>query len=129
MPSQELFDRAYSQRAIVVKLLVVLASRLGYKHGWGIDDKVDNPAEWRRVMYVELPEGQYSWHIAPQDQHMFTDVGQYRGKWDGTFRSQDQQFIETIIANKESVLVPGFGKELKELPDDEIFGQVLTHRE
>ena len=96
MPSQELFDRAYSERAIVVKLLVVLAARLGYKYGWGIDDNESSVPSWRRVMYVELPEGQVSWHIAPDDQGLFSDIGQYRGRWDGTHRGKTKEFANSL---------------------------------
>lgn len=109
MPSQELFDKAYSERAIVIKLLVVLASRLNYDYGWGIDDNEDWDLEWRKVMYVQLPEGQYSWHIAPADQSLFSEIKDFSGKWDGTTRGRDKEFTSKI--NPHSNLIPGWEKE------------------
>jgi hypothetical protein len=123
MPSQELFDRAYSQRALVVKLLVVMCSRLGYDYGWGIDDNEDWEMEWRHVMYVQLPEGQFSWHIAPQDQPLFHDISkQFNGKWDGSYKSRDINYVSGIHPNNVSHLVPGWEKEYADYnanhPDD-----------
>lgn len=114
MPSQELFDRAYSQRAIAVKLLVVLASRLGYGYGWGIDDNESWEPEWRKVMYVQMPEGQFSWHIAPQDQALFDGVPNFSGKWDGTFLGRDLDFVSKLETH-HSALIPGWEYEYKDV--------------
>ena len=106
MPSQELFDRAYSQRATVIKLLVVLAARLGYDHGWGVDDNETEDELWRKVMYVQLPEAQYSWHIAPVDQPIFANVKQFEGKWDGTFHGQKQDLATLMEMTINSHFTP-----------------------
>ena len=84
MPSQELFDRCYTERMIVVRLLVAQAYKLGYQYGIGIDNIEETDPERRRVVYIDLPEGQYSWHIAPHDWDLFSDLPEYEGEWDGT---------------------------------------------
>lgn len=89
-------ERAYTERAIVVKALCSLAAKLGYAYGVGIDDIETNEPEWRNVVYVDLPEGQISWHISPDDWSMFALVPEYTGKWDGTFNSRDIEFGKKI---------------------------------
>ena len=117
MPSQLLFDRCYTQRAIVIKLLVCLAARLGYDHGWGIDDDDLCCPEWRNVMYVQLPEGQYSWHIAPADKELFSNIKQFGGKWDKTFHGQNKELASLMKIDYDipltpaHSLIPGWEKE------------------
>lgn len=85
-------DDLYSQRASVVAALARMAIMAGFKAGVGLDDKEANDIEWRRVLYVDTPAGQVSWHIAPCDQHLLEGIPAYAGKWDGTYKSRDGSF-------------------------------------
>ena len=89
-------DDAYRDRAIVIKALCACAARLGYNYGIGIDDNEDWEQSWRNCVYVDLPEGQISWHIAPSEWSMFTLLPEYKGKWDVTFNSRDSEFGKKI---------------------------------
>ena len=118
MPSQELFDRAYSQRAVVIKLLCVTAAKMGYDYGWGINNNETWETEWRRVVYVQLPEGQYSWHIAPQDWHLFERIKKFEGVWDGSFDGQSKDHAAQIeFGAHSSHLVPGWEYEYKDVEE------------
>lgn len=85
-------NRAYTERAIASVLLAKSAIALGFKAGVGTDDNVDWEEQWRVVLYVDLPHGQISWHISPEDQHLLAGLPKYEGKWDGTFNSRSAEF-------------------------------------
>ncbi len=86
-------DDVYTQRLLAVRLLAVLC---GFNYGVGVDDNDDCDEVWRNVVYIDLPQGQVSWHIAPRDLHIFEDFPMYSGKWDGTFNSSDVDFIKRV---------------------------------
>lgn len=86
--AQERINRAYSERAACAVALARMALQLGYKAGTGIDSST-NEDEWRVVLYVDTPNGQVSWHIAPVDQYLLKDIPAYEGAWDGTFKSRE----------------------------------------
>lgn len=90
---------AYSERMIAVRALVSLALRHSYKCGIGWDDsttEADKDIGWGNVLYVELPEGQMSWHISPHDWFMFKDLPKFDGKWDGTSHGKDLLWAEKL---------------------------------
>lgn len=89
---QAALDRAYTQRTIVSVLLAKMALQAGYKAGVGKDNKENWDDEWKTILYVELPYGQISWHVAPWDRHMLVGLPEYHGAWDGTFNSRDPEF-------------------------------------
>lgn len=93
--SMDKLNEIYSERMIVV---CMLAKMSGCNYGLGKDDNVDWEDEWRNVVYIDLPEGQVSWHIAPQDMHMFDDFPAYQGKWDGTFNGRSAEFAKSVKA-------------------------------
>lgn len=39
--------------------------------------------EWHNCVYIDLPEGQVSWHYHDGDAWMFNWLPVYDGKWDG----------------------------------------------
>lgn len=85
---------AYTERTIAAVLLAKAALAAGGKAGVGKDDNEDWDDEWRVVLYVDTPAGQFSWHIAPNDQHMLEDIPAYGGKWDGTFNSKNPESVK-----------------------------------
>jgi hypothetical protein len=40
-------------------------------------------ADWHGCVYIDLPTGQVSWHFHDSHAHLFEDLPQYDGKWDG----------------------------------------------
>lgn len=89
-------NKAYTQRMLVVRLLAVTAGSVGFSFGIGKDNNEHWDDEWRNVIYIDLPHGQFSWHIAPHDLHLFSDFPPYKGNWDGTFLGQSVDFIKSI---------------------------------
>lgn len=87
---------AYSQRAIAACVLAHVVLSNGGSAGVGRDDREDQPDAWRVVLYVDTPAGQFSWHIAPADQHMLVGLPQYAGSWDGTYNSSDVDAVKAF---------------------------------
>ncbi len=96
--AHEKVNEAYTQRMMVVRML---ALKSGCKFGLGKDDNEDWDDEWRNVVYIDLPEGQVSYHIAPHDMHLFNDFPVYEGKWDGKFSGGCVEFIKSIQAQEK----------------------------
>lgn len=86
-------NKPYSERMMVVRLLAITC---GFQYGVGKDDNENWDDEWRNVVYIDLPQGQVSWHIAPHDMHLFEDFPKYEGKWDGNFNGNDVDFIKSM---------------------------------
>lgn len=93
MPHEEKLNNVYTERMIVVRMLAGLALSKGMNAGIGKDD-TEQGDEWCNVVYIDLPQGQVSWHIAPRDLHMFEDLPVYKGKWDGTYNGRDPEFAK-----------------------------------
>lgn len=93
---KEQLDRkstAYTERMIAVRLLVL---KSGLNYGVKKDDNESWDDDWRNVVYIDLPEGQVSWHIAPHDLHLFDDFPQYTGKWDVGCNGKSVSFAKSI---------------------------------
>lgn len=58
-------DTVYRERAHLVALLAAI-----YPSTWNVDPQ---EPDWR-VVYVDLPTGQASWHISPNDTDLFKHV-------------------------------------------------------
>lgn len=86
-------NAAYTERMLAVRMLAVLS---GYNYGLGKDDNTHWDDEWRNVVYIDLPQGQVSWHIAPHDMHIFEGFPVYDGKWDGKFNGRDTEFAKSV---------------------------------
>lgn len=86
-------DAVYSERMLVVSMLAKMS---GCSYGLGKDDNIDWEDEWRNVVYIDLPQGQVSWHIAPTDMHLFEGFPEYTGKWDGTFNGRSADFAKSV---------------------------------
>lgn len=84
---QDRIDRAYSERAALAVAFYKTALALGWNAGKAMDAKMDDG--WGRVIYVDSPLGQLSWHIAPRDNHLCAGLPEYGGEWDGTYRARD----------------------------------------
>jgi hypothetical protein len=78
-------DSAYAERDKCLVLLALMAQRLGLKVGMGLH--VDKPgeewdADWRNILFIDLPAGQVSWHIHESETSWFYFVGAYDSEWD-----------------------------------------------
>lgn len=78
-------DGAYAERNRCVIGLCRLAMALGYQTGMGEHNPDDEnwDAEWRGIVYIDLPVGQVSWHIHDSERGLFEFLPPYVGKWDG----------------------------------------------
>ena len=94
--SEEQKNKAYSERNRAVIMFAKIANRLGLRAGVGLDDNTSWDDEWGNVVYIDLPEGQVSWHIAPSEVHLLEGLPKYEGEWDGTYRKNEDNFIKGI---------------------------------
>lgn len=102
-PSPDKLNAVYSERMMVVRMLAVMS---GCKYGIGKDDNTEWEDAWRNVVYIDLPQGQVSWHIAAADMHLFADFPPYEGKWDGKFSGRDPEFAKSVSLTPASD-IPG----------------------
>lgn len=98
MTAPDPLSAVYRERAhLVAHLAAVYPSRLG-----------TDPAEpdWP-VLYVDTPEGQLSWHIAPSDLELFAHVPRDDGAvWDGHSTEEKYRRLDAhtraLAAQKET---------------------------
>lgn len=82
---------AYRERAHLVALLAA-----EHPSVWAIDA---NEPDWR-VVYLDLPTGQASWHISPNDWDLFGHVPQSdAGIWDGHTTEQKYERIRQLTGD------------------------------
>jgi hypothetical protein len=89
-------DAAYTERANLVALLASL-----YPSRWRYADP--STPGWP-VVFVDLPTGQASWHVSPEDWHLFAHVPHGTGpgaEWDGHTTEQKYQRLRDLIAKIE----------------------------
>ncbi len=92
-------SRLYDQRAMLTMQLVDLAGELGWPAGYN----ADGPAGYRWVVYVDLPTGQVSWHLADEYlECLFAGqpVGlgpRYAGGWDGHTRDEKARRVAAFL--------------------------------
>lgn len=90
-------DSVYRERAHLVALL---AAQYPAVLVYGADP--DEP-EWP-VLFVDLPTGQASWHISPDDLDLFAHVGPRRAsdpdapQWDGHTTAEKYERIDRLTA-------------------------------
>lgn len=83
-------NQIYTERNNCIIAAVKFALAAGHNAGRGMCDNEGWPAEWRHVVYINLPDGkQVSYHIAPEQVHMLDGLPAYTGTWDGTYLGRD----------------------------------------
>ncbi len=92
-------DQAYERKSwsmgLLCKALQDHGKVLGITWGWGLDGSQDNFAPW--VLYVDLPQGQVSFHALSRGAGP-----DYDGKWDGSVGSSPVRiigFCDRILLN------------------------------
>lgn len=83
-------DQVYRERN---ELAATLASLVDPRLAWKGADP-DEPG-WP-VLYIELHEGQVSWHFSPEDAHMLRHVrnGEPEQEWDGHSQADRSERLE-----------------------------------
>jgi hypothetical protein len=90
----------YYQRNCCVALLSLLAFDKGMAVGLAWDESPDCPKGWNRIVIIDLPTGQISYHIPNQDLWLFGSIPNYPGKWDMHNNQVKNKRIEQLILNK-----------------------------
>lgn len=76
-------DAVYDERDKLVYLLVCLASRQGWRVGVAdAHDAATCEPEWRKVVYIDLPTGQVSWHVHESKMRWYCVAPEYPDPWD-----------------------------------------------
>ncbi len=86
-------SKVYRERAA----LAVAFARIALASGWRAGMKRGNDPFELAVLYVDLPNGeQVSWHIAPDDEDLLTDLPTYAGQWNGKFTGRDAAWCQMV---------------------------------
>lgn len=75
-------DAVYNERDMCVALIAKLSMALGYEVGIGKDDKWEG-RRFESVVYIDLPNGQISWHIDEDELDLFDGIPKYDKEYDG----------------------------------------------
>lgn len=76
-------DRAYEERDRCVALLASLAIARGWTAGVAQTDIEGWDSAWHNCVYIELDQGQVSWHFHDRELPLFSHLPPYEGRWDG----------------------------------------------
>ena len=90
---------AYSERNQCVALLARMALALGWRAGVGLHpaDDATWEADWRTVLFIDLPTGQASWHFHDSERHLLAGLPSYAGKWDGHTTDAKYERVRTAL--------------------------------
>lgn len=88
-------EEVYEDRNLVVQLAAKLAIQCGYIVWWGVDPK---EPDWP-VLYIELPEGQLSWHLPKDDIALL--ISNHR-RWDGHTTKEKLNRIKQFVSKEEN---------------------------
>ncbi len=93
-------DAAYSERNQVVAALARFALQHGLRAGLAEHDPADTAweADWRTILFVDLPVGQVSWHFHDSERPLLEGLPEYGRAWDG--HSTEEKY--TRLANLRS---------------------------
>lgn len=101
-------DAAYSERNQVLALLARMALRVGWRAGVGehpAEDKdKDWEADWRTILFVDLPTGQASWHFHDSEKHLLAGLPRYAGEWDGHTTPQKYDRVNSALKSQSGAV-------------------------
>lgn len=93
-------DDAYRVHGQVVALL----ARMAYHHGWPVG-LARHPAEdtawdadWRTIVFIDLPTGQASWHLHDSEVVLFGGLPEYPRPWDGHSTPEKYRRVNSAMA-------------------------------
>ena len=118
-PKQE--DSVYSERDMLLCAFVKVISAVGVKcglahHNQNVDENKIEPwdPEWLNVVFVELPNGQCSWHIHDSELPWFDFLTlDPTWKWDG--HSTVVKYTRLAVMNVKDIALESVDKLLKRL--------------
>lgn len=95
-------DGAYAERNRCVALIARLALLLGWRAGVGQHPAEDTAwdADWRTIVFVDLPTGQASWHLHDSHRGLVEGLPAYEGRWDGHSTDEKYRRLESIPTPK-----------------------------
>ena len=89
-------DRAYTERNRLVALLATLfpsGTKKTAIPGWD--------EAWHGCVYIDLPNGQASWHYHDSEAHLFAHLPPYQGDWDGHSTEEKYSRIAALAGEKK----------------------------
>jgi len=92
-------NAAYTERNMCVALIARLAEMLGYKVGIKVDPNEE--AGWQHIIFIDLPNGQLSWHIHDSELENFPGLPEYIAAWDGHTTEEKYQRIAAFLHSGE----------------------------
>ena len=117
---QDATNGAYAERNKIVRLLASIYPS-GIKktaiEGWD--------EEWHWCVYIDLPNGQASWHFHVSDRPMFDGLPPYKGEWDG--HTTDEKYERLLqLAYKQNSEVKRMQDRIAELEEtnDDLKGTI-----
>lgn len=108
-------DSAYRERNQLVALLARMAQKLGYS-AWRARHREDDSsweADWRNILFVELPTGQASWHFHDSEAHLLKEFPKGENSWDGHGMAEKYERVNEAF------------KSRRDEPDTMTFGEAL----
>jgi len=79
-------EPVYTERNALAAAFARLTIQTGGKAGWGWD------INGYKVLYVNTPNGQVSWHFWEVDHWLLEGIPKYDGVWDGDFKGRDPKW-------------------------------------
>ena len=89
-------DGAYTERNRLVALLASLfpsGTKKTTIPGWD--------EAWHGCVYIDLPNGQASWHYHDREAHLFAHLPPYQGEWDGHSTEEKYARITALAGEKK----------------------------
>lgn len=94
-------DGAYLERNQCVALIAKMALSLGLKAGTARTAIEGWSEDWHGCVYIDLPDGQVSWHYHDSQAHLFADLPAYDGAWDGHDTPEKYRRVNAYRAQEE----------------------------
>jgi len=89
-------DGAYTERNRLVALLATLfpsGTKKTAISGWD--------EAWHGCVYIDLPNGQASWHYHDSEAHLFAHLPPYEGEWDGHSTEEKYARMAALAGEKK----------------------------
>ena len=89
-------DGAYTERNRLVALLATMfpsGTKKTAIPGWD--------EAWHGCVYIDLPNGQASWHYHDSEAHLFAHLPPYQGDWDGHSTEEKYSRIAALAGEKK----------------------------
>lgn len=83
---------AYEERNRLVALLASF-----YPSGIARTDIPGWLPDWHGCVYIDLPNGQASWHFHDSHAHLFAHLPPYQGEWDGHTTEEKYRNIAELV--------------------------------